>query len=164
MEQIHYLSQIFFYLFSYLVRLTKHFVTANSQFTQDSAKLSNREYCVDALPDMYLHDDDAVTVMALLGLGTEQVCGDSSLEVEGAYDLLQEKESSLDELKQAFAVFDVNGDGFISAMELMSVMSKLRLEEGLEIEDCQRMIGAYDKDCDGKINFEDFRHLLEDST
>jgi Ca2+-binding EF-hand superfamily protein len=112
---------------------------------------------------MYLHDTDAITVIEVLGLDTDHMSSEA-LEVEGAYVLLQEKESSLDELKQAFSVFDVNGNGFISAIELMSVMSKLRLEEGLEMEDFERMIGAYDKDFDGKINFEDFKLLLEDAT
>jgi Ca2+-binding EF-hand superfamily protein len=137
-------------------------VTTNSRFIQNSAKHSNRE-CDVVRSDMYLHDNDAVTVIELLGLDTEHMSNEA-LEVEGAYVLLQEKESSIDELKQAFAVFDVNGDGFISATELMSVMSKLRLEEGLEMEDFERMIGAYDKDFDGKINFQDFKLLLEDST
>jgi Ca2+-binding EF-hand superfamily protein len=125
-------------------------------------KQSNKERD-DVCCDMYLHDTDAITVIEVLGLDTDHMSSEA-LEVEGAYVLLQEKESSLDELKQAFSVFDVNGDGFISAIELMSVMSKLRLEEGLEMEDFERMIGAYDKDFDGKINFEDFKLLLEDAT
>ncbi|KAF3327006.1 calcium-binding protein CML45 [Carex littledalei] len=158
MEQIHYLNRLFCCLLSYLVRLAKYFARKkNSQFTQDSVKFSNRE-C-----DVYLHDNDVMTVMELLGLDTEHICNGA---LEGAHvlDLLQEKESSFDELKQAFAVFDMNGDGFITAVELMSVMGKLRLEEGMEIKDCERMIGAYDKDGDGKINFQDFRHLLENAS
>lgn len=161
MEQIHYLNRLFCCLLSYLMRLTKYFVRKNSLFTQNSVKFSNRECDDDAQCDVDLHDNDVITVMELLGLDTEHICNGA---LEGARVLLQEKESSFDELKQAFEVFDMNGDGFISAVELMSVMSKLRFEEGMKIKDCERMIGAFDKDGDGKINFEDFRHLLENAT
>ncbi|KAJ1689311.1 hypothetical protein LUZ63_013466 [Rhynchospora breviuscula] len=163
MEQFHYLSFLSCTLLSNFVRLAKHLVRLNSQFTKNSVEVKNRECDDDGHCDMYLHDNDAIIVMELLGLDldTKHV---SSGTLEGAHALLQEKESSVDELKQAFAVFDTNGDGFITARELMSVMNTLRFEEGMEIEDCERMIGAYDKDSDGKISFEDFKHLLEIAT
>ncbi|XP_010921565.1 uncharacterized protein [Elaeis guineensis] len=87
-------------------------------------------------------------------------CKDCML-MDEAYILLEEKEADLEELKEAFAVFDENGDGLISAKELRSVMQKLGFEEGKELEDCRKMLRAYDEDGDGKINFKEFKKLLE---
>ncbi|KAJ3684642.1 hypothetical protein LUZ61_013806 [Rhynchospora tenuis] len=163
MEQFHYLNLLFCTVLSNSVSIAKSLVRPNSQFTKNSVKLKNRECDDDEHSDMRLHDNDAIIVMELLGLDLDAKHMSSGA-LEGAHALLQEKESSVDELKQAFEVFDTNGDGFITATELMRVMNKLRLEEGMEIEDCERMIGAYDKDSDGKISFEDFKHLLEIAT
>ncbi|XP_008797387.1 calmodulin-like protein 7 [Phoenix dactylifera] len=81
--------------------------------------------------------------------------------MDEAYILLEEKEATLEELEEAFAVFDEDGDGFISDKELRSVMQKLGFEEGKELEDCKKMLRAYDEDGDGKINFKEFKKMLE---
>lgn len=54
------------------------------------------------------------------------------------------------ELREAFAVFDKDGDGFIGATELQSVMSQLG--ENLTLEDVHSMIREADQDGDGRIN------------
>lgn len=55
------------------------------------------------------------------------------------------------ELREAFAVFDKDGDGFIGATELQSVMSQLG--ENLTLEDVHSMIREADQDGDGRINY-----------
>lgn len=55
------------------------------------------------------------------------------------------------ELKEAFSVFDQDGDGFINTKELKQVMANLG--EDLADEDVMSMIKEADKDGDGKINF-----------
>ncbi|KAL8142336.1 hypothetical protein V2J09_015368 [Rumex salicifolius] len=58
-------------------------------------------------------------------------------EIEG---LFAEEEPSLGEIKQAFDVFDRNGDGFIDAFELNGVLSSLGLlksELDLEVHNIQ---------------------------
>ncbi|CAL9128705.1 calmodulin-like protein 7 [Musa acuminata AAA Group] len=83
--------------------------------------------------------------------------------VEEVDALLEEKKASLDELKGAFCVFDRNEDGFISPGELWCVMRRLGLQEGLKLEDCERMIRAFDVDGDGRISFSEFTRLLENA-
>ncbi|KAG9458514.1 hypothetical protein H6P81_003022 [Aristolochia fimbriata] len=77
--------------------------------------------------------------------------------------LLEEKKASMDELKRAFAVFDDNGDGFITEVELHKIMHKLGLKEGKELENCRKMIRAFDGNGDGKIDLDEFKLLLENT-
>ncbi|KAE8734508.1 putative calcium-binding protein CML30 [Hibiscus syriacus] len=75
--------------------------------------------------------------------------------------LFEEEEPSLEELKEAFDVFDVNKDGFIDAQELQRVVCVLGLKEGLKIENCNKMINKFDVNSDGRIDFQEFVKLME---
>ncbi|CAH1442978.1 unnamed protein product [Lactuca virosa] len=80
---------------------------------------------------------------------------------EEILDLFAEEEPSLDEVKEAFGVFDRNKDGYIDVKELqyaLSEMGYLRISES----DCRRMIDGYDVDKDSKISFREFLKLMED--
>ncbi len=57
-----------------------------------------------------------------------------------------------EELKEAFRVFDRNGDGFISAPELRLVMTNLG--EKLTDEEVEDMIKEADLDGDGLVNYD----------
>ncbi|XP_072975255.1 calmodulin-like protein 3 [Typha angustifolia] len=81
--------------------------------------------------------------------------------MEGAYELMEDKKASLEELEEAFYVFDRNEDGFISPVELWSVMRRLGLKEGVKYEDCERMIRVFDNDGDGRISFHEFKSMME---
>ncbi|GER28298.1 calcium-binding EF-hand family protein [Striga asiatica] len=74
--------------------------------------------------------------------------------------LFEVKDPNLDEVKQAFDVFDSNKDGFINGTELQKVLCALGLEEGLEMESCSRMIGVFDQNGDGKIDFDEFVKIM----
>jgi len=62
------------------------------------------------------------------------------------------------ELKEAFAVFDMDGDGFITKHELKTVMTTL----GEEIDDdtIDLMIEGVDTDGDGDIDFPEFKKMM----
>uniref|UniRef100_A0A0D3FQK3 EF-hand domain-containing protein n=1 Tax=Oryza barthii TaxID=65489 RepID=A0A0D3FQK3_9ORYZ len=66
-------------------------------------------------------------------------------------------------LREAFRVFDRDGDGFVSAAELRSVLRRLGMEEGARHGDCVRMIAAHDGDGDGRISFQEFRAMMENA-
>jgi calcium-binding protein CML len=64
-----------------------------------------------------------------------------------------------EELREAFDVFDANGDGKISAEELLEVF--LAMGDVCTIEDCKRMIGGVDSDGDGLVCFRDFLKMMK---
>ena len=62
------------------------------------------------------------------------------------------------ELDAAFDVYDVDGDGRITAAELGKVLA--RIGEGCSAEECQRMVACVDTDDDGCVGFEEFKKMM----
>jgi len=65
---------------------------------------------------------------------------------------------SEEEIKEAFKVFDKDGNGFISATELRHVMTNLG--EKLTEEEVDEMIREADLDGDGQVNYEEFVKMM----
>ena len=101
---------------------------------------------------------DMDVVLGLMGAGGD---GAVSVGFEEAAALFEEEEATVEEAREAFAVFDRNGDGFIDAAELRSVLTSLGFQAGVAEAECQRMIDAYDGDMDGRIDFLEFVKLME---
>lgn len=62
------------------------------------------------------------------------------------------------DLKEAFELYDLDGNGRISAKELYSVMKNLG--EKCSVQDCKKMIRKVDTDGDGCVNFEEFKKMM----
>lgn len=62
-------------------------------------------------------------------------------------------------LRDAFSIYDTNGDGRISAEELRRVLAGLGISN-CSIRDCRSMIGGFDRDGDGYVDFEEFRSMM----
>ena len=65
---------------------------------------------------------------------------------------------SEEELREAFKVFDKDGNGFISAAELRHVMTNLG--EKLTDEEVDEMIREADLDGDGQVDYEEFVKMM----
>jgi len=63
-----------------------------------------------------------------------------------------------EEIKEAFKVFDKDGNGFISAAELRHVMTSLG--EKLTDKEVDEMIREADVDGDGQINYDEFVKMM----
>ncbi|WAR18963.1 CALM-like protein [Mya arenaria] len=65
---------------------------------------------------------------------------------------------SEEEIREAFRVFDKDGNGFISAAELRHVMTNLG--EKLTDEEVDEMIREADIDGDGQVNYDEFVKMM----
>lgn len=77
------------------------------------------------------------------------------------YRSIMNERDEEDDMKEAFDVFDQNGDGFISVDELRSVLVSLGVKQGRTAEDCKRMIMKVDVDGDGRVNYKEFRQMMK---
>ncbi|KAK4373373.1 hypothetical protein RND71_008757 [Anisodus tanguticus] len=64
----------------------------------------------------------------------------------------------LENLKDAFSVFDMDKNRSISAEELQTVLRSLG--EDCSLAECRKMISGVDCDGDGMINFEEFKIMM----
>lgn len=139
--------------------VSKSFFSLNKEELREKEEETDREH-----NGSLITANDALVVLRRLGLWRgSKYCKDVAV-LEGAYRLLEEKEASLEELEEAFAVFDEDGDGVITAKELRNVLKRLGFREGIGLEQCRMMIFNYDSDGDGKIGFKEFKCLLERAT
>lgn len=69
-----------------------------------------------------------------------------------------EPDEVLENLKEAFSIFDIDGNGSITAEELHMVMASLGDE--CSLDECHRMIAGVDGDGNGMINFEEFKIMM----
>lgn len=69
---------------------------------------------------------------------------------------------SLQELREAFLIFDGDRNGYISAEELRSVLGRMGDERSHE--ECVKMIRGADQDGDGYVDFEEFRMMMLSSS
>ncbi|XP_055803503.1 probable calcium-binding protein CML46 [Solanum dulcamara] len=79
---------------------------------------------------------------------------------EEEYDNDNNNNNNMQELEEAFDVFDENRDGFIDEIELQRVLCALGFNEAAELKNCRKMILAFDENGDGKIDFEEFVEMF----
>ncbi|XP_057829408.2 calmodulin-like protein 3 [Cryptomeria japonica] len=108
--------------------------------------------------------DDNMKIM--MGLQVQMSCNDfcklcQSLWEEAESEESMEEMSHEAELREAFSVFDKDGDGFITPSELQDVLLSLRQREGQDLENCKTMIARFDKNSDGRIDFMEFECMMK---
>lgn len=84
-----------------------------------------------------------------------------SLEFPDFLSLMSQKYSSNnaeDEIREAFRVFDSDGNGFINRLELKVVMGNIG--EKLDDDEIEYLINEVDLDGDGQINYEEFYIMM----
>lgn len=158
-----FFSRFWFCLQSKFSLVHSKVICAESK-NQDSEP-SNQLGCFDKNDESNVCREDVEMVMKRLGL----FCSSESEELKDSMSsdelsqLFDEKEPSLEEVKEAFNVFDQNRDGFIDAKELQRVLCKLGLKEGYELESCRKMIRTFDENGDGRIDFNEFVKFMENN-
>ncbi|XP_074573899.1 calmodulin-like protein 6 [Curcuma longa] len=84
-----------------------------------------------------------------------QLCAEMMLQGEAAAGEDDEN------LREAFGVFDGNGDGLITAEELAKALTSLGMKQGAMLDDCREMIKKVDRDGDGKVDFGEFTKMMK---
>lgn len=64
----------------------------------------------------------------------------------------------MENLREAFSVYDIDGNGSITAEELHEVLQSLG--EECSIGECRKMISGVDSDGDGMISFDEFKVMM----
>jgi calmodulin len=90
------------------------------------------------IKDFRINSDELMPAMETIGQpttkGGAQIRDCMGYEVFNA--LFQESEPSLDEVKEAFSVFDQNKDGLVNARDLKGVLTNLGITEDMCAADC----------------------------
>lgn len=69
-----------------------------------------------------------------------------------------DSEEIMTNLKDAFSVYDIDGNGSITAEELFEVLKSLGDE--CSLAECRKMISGVDSDGNGTIDFEEFKVMM----
>ncbi|KAK1440805.1 hypothetical protein QVD17_06637 [Tagetes erecta] len=154
-----------------VARILKYFSSRSNFYvhkvenTTHDSRLSNSHilFTKTIVNDESVLRDDLELLMADLGVSSHPG-GEKLPKVMNStyiFNIFEAEQPRLDEVKQAFDVFDENKDGFIDARELQRVLCVMGLKERSEIEDCRTMIRAFDQNADGRIDFDEFVKLME---
>ena len=87
--------------------------------------------------------------------------GSGSIEFPEFLWMMAQKASELaaeDDIREAFRVFDRDGNGYISKEEMRAVM--MNIGETVTDDECSQFIHEADVDGDGKINYEEFCTMM----
>ncbi|KAI3824068.1 hypothetical protein L1987_05515 [Smallanthus sonchifolius] len=110
-----------------------------------------------------IREDEVKMVMGNLGIfcNSEGENIPKSLSSDDLFNMFEEEQPRLDEVKEAFDVFDENKDGYIDARELQRVLSALGLTGKVDMDDCKKMIRVFDSNNDGRIDLDEFVKFME---
>ncbi|KAL8057003.1 hypothetical protein ABFS82_04G156400 [Erythranthe guttata] len=150
---VYYFFRRIFQLFSYV--FLGAWKSATCHFPRKTAGDEKIVVLTVRPPCVAVSRQDVQIVMENLGLEGSTTFG------EIAINMFDEREASLDEVREAFGLFDENNDGYIDADELNRVISSIGLT-GFSQRHCKSMIMAFDENCDGRIDFGEFVKILEE--
>lgn len=141
--------------------LSKYLKTLKAIYLNRSNGTTNHD---DRTNKVVVSSSEVTIVMRQLGLMSENDDNKNEFadEISDLEGLFGEEEPSLEEIWEAFKVFDENNDGFIDPIELGRVLSRLGyLKEGLDVERCKKMISCFDGNNDGLLDFSDFLKFMQ---
>ncbi|MCO5574429.1 hypothetical protein L7F22_028214 [Adiantum nelumboides] len=88
----------------------------------------------------------------------ESVCSNSRVEASSSSSANADMDQ---DLLAAFQVFDKDGNGFISPVELQNVLCSLGFLQARQLGACMDMIARVDENGDGQVDFCEFKKLFD---
>uniref|UniRef100_A0A9I9CDD1 EF-hand domain-containing protein n=1 Tax=Cucumis melo TaxID=3656 RepID=A0A9I9CDD1_CUCME len=113
--------------------------------------------------EVKLSIEDVKTMMETLDHEHNNNRDSDNLGLSAELEEMFEEELSLGEVQEAFDLFDENDDGFIDAEDLEKVLCGLGFAVASDIDQCKTMISGFDNNGDGRLDFEEFAKLVEQS-
>ncbi|KAK8614680.1 hypothetical protein V6N13_068476 [Hibiscus sabdariffa] len=132
--------------------------------TDDQISEFREAFClIDKDSDGFITIEELASVIQTLDANPTRLMISEVDDVEDFEDFVnimarKMQERVVDELKEAFKVFDRDQDGFISADELRQVM--MNLGERITMEEAEQMIREADLDGDGVVSYEEFARMM----
>lgn len=80
--------------------------------------------------------------------------------VEEALGKLEEGSKRNELLREAFKIFDEDGNGYIDAAELKRVLECLGLDKGWDMVEIEKMLKVVDLNLDGRVDFGEFELMM----
>ncbi|XWS32652.1 hypothetical protein CRYUN_Cryun22dG0008500 [Craigia yunnanensis] len=111
------------------------------------------QQCVKAVGGELSHVEAEIAVEA------SDTDGDGLLGLEDFIRFVEVgEEEKVNDLKEAFKMYDMEGCGCITPKSLKRMLS--RLGESRTLEECKLMIAQFDLNGDGVLNFDEFRVMM----
>lgn len=158
--------QELYFCFCILLQRASHFLTSSWDGWRCPAKI-NATASMKELTDTTISWEDLGSIMGNIGIIWDKSGGErlDLIEISDLFSELTDNEDqtiSLEEVKEAFELFDENRDGFIDAKELQKMLRALGFKETTETY-CQKMISVFDCNGDRRIDFSEFLKVVESS-
>ncbi|KAK9018164.1 hypothetical protein V6N11_001145 [Hibiscus sabdariffa] len=153
-------NPIVFLFASCWVPWQQHIINGTETLTDDQIAEFRKAFClIDKDSDGFITIEELESVIQTLDANPTRLMISEVDDVEGDGKIdFEDFEKVVDELKEAFKVFDRDQDGFISANELRQVM--INLGERITMEEAEQMIREADLDGDGVVSYEEFARMM----
>jgi calmodulin len=120
--------------------------------------------CLDVCRCMLVEETGADSNPAAVCFQKADLDGNGTIDFEEFIQMMpaasrnERDENAEDEMREAFQIFDADGDGHITSVELRLIMENLG--EKLTDEEIEDMVKEADIDGDGEINYEEFVKMM----
>ncbi|GAA0185714.1 calmodulin-related [Lithospermum erythrorhizon] len=146
-----------------------------TMFLQDTSEVEKVFQRFDRNGDGRISADELKDVLKALGSTSSpedislmmqeiDIDKDGYINLKEFSSFIKPKESSdggINELKEAFDMYDENHNGLISANELHQILNQIG--QSCTVQDCEKMIKTVDADGDGCVSFDEFKVMMSNN-
>ncbi|XP_020190377.1 putative calcium-binding protein CML19 [Aegilops tauschii subsp. strangulata] len=115
--------------------------------------------CMKAALGEDVSAEDAEALVALADTDGDRLLDEQEFLRLVARPETEEEEERCRGLREAFAMYEVKGEGSITPASLMRMLAMLGSEQG--IEECRAMIRRFDLNGDGVVCFDEFKIMMD---
>ncbi|KAF7026083.1 hypothetical protein CFC21_038228 [Triticum aestivum] len=141
---------------------TERFSSVFASFDRDAdGRISAAELrlCMKAALGEDVSVEDGEALVALADTDRDQLLDEQEFLRLVAPPEPEEEEERCRGLREAFAMYEVKGEGCITPASLMRMLARLGSEQG--IEECRAMIRRFDLNGDGVVCFDEFKVMMD---